>query len=226
LTSPADPNRSTEVVTEVRGQTLELLPERAISWQEASTLLVADTHFGKAATFRRAGLAVPAGTTADALERLDSALGRTGACRVIFLGDLLHAREGRAPSTLDAMAAWRRARAGLDLILVRGNHDRAAGDPPPELTIRCVDPPLTDGPFAFAHLPGSMPGHHLFAGHLHPAVKLVGRGRARARLPCFWFRPDGAVLPAFGDFTGAADVAPLPGDRIWVVTGAQVMPVR
>jgi uncharacterized protein len=226
LNSPSERDRSAEVLTEVRGQTLALLPERAISWTDASTLLVADTHFGKAATFRRTGLAVPTGTTADALDRLDAALARTGASRVIFLGDLLHARVGRAASTLDAMAAWRRAWTGLDLVLVRGNHDRAAGDPPPELTIRCVDPPLVDGPFAFAHFPGAMPGYHLFAGHLHPAVKLVGRGRARARLPCFWFRPGSTVLPAFGDFTGSADVTPLPGDRIWVVTGTQVMPVR
>ena len=41
------------------------LPERAAFWRDASTLLVADCHFGKTASFRRHGLPVPEGSTAD-----------------------------------------------------------------------------------------------------------------------------------------------------------------
>jgi hypothetical protein len=37
----------------VAGEKLGLFAERAIYWPARSTLLVADPHFGKAATFRR-----------------------------------------------------------------------------------------------------------------------------------------------------------------------------
>jgi hypothetical protein len=33
------------------------------------------------------------------------------------------------------------------------------------------------------------------------------------------------VFPAFGEFTGLADVSPEPGDRVWVVVDDVVMPV-
>ena len=40
------------------GEKLVLLPERAIWWAREKTLFIADPHFGKASTFRSAGLAV------------------------------------------------------------------------------------------------------------------------------------------------------------------------
>jgi uncharacterized protein len=211
---------------EVAGQTLRVLPEWALLWEEEATLLLADTHWGKAATFRAAGLGVPRGTTGAGLARLQRALARGSIRRIVFLGDFLHAREGRAPGTLRALLEWRSAAPGLDLLLVRGNHDRGAGDPPPELGIVCVDPPYSAGAFTLAHHPSSTagPGYQL-AGHLHPALRLVGRARQRMRLPCFWFRPYGAVLPAFGDFTGSAIVQPEPGDRVFVIAGEGVMEV-
>ncbi|MBV9772555.1 MAG: ligase-associated DNA damage response endonuclease PdeM [Gemmatimonadetes bacterium] len=198
----------------VRGERLRLLPERTVFWERAATLLVADPHWGKAAAFRAGGIPVPGGTTAEGLARLDTALERTGARRVVYLGDFLHARSGRAPATLDALAEWGRHRAGVEQLLVRGNHDRHAGDPPPELGVACVDPPLAEAPFVFEHHPGASEAGYVLAGHLHPAVRLVGRGRQRERLPCFFFGARGAILPAFGDFTGAAEVAPGPGHRI------------
>jgi len=34
------------------------------------------------------------------------------------------------------------------------------------------------------------------------------------------------VLPAFGEFTGLADIDASPGDRVWVVADGEVIPVR
>ena len=53
-----------------------------------------------------------------------------------------------------------------------------------------------------------------------------GRAFERLRLPCFWFRPRTAVLPAFGEFTGLADVDVEDGDRVWVVAGNDVLAIR
>lgn len=218
--------RRGDLAVEVKGQTLLLLTERAVFWENGSTLLVADTHFGKAATFRRAGLAVPGGTTRNALARLDTAISRTGAQRVIFLGDYLHAPTGRTQRTIDALEDWRRGWSSVDMTLVRGNHDRSAGDPPPGWQIACVDPPLVWQPFAFAHHPGVVPGLIVIAGHLHPSVRLVATGRQRVRLPCFWFRHEMIVLPAFGDFTGSADIRPEPGDRVFVIADGHVIQIN
>jgi DNA ligase-associated metallophosphoesterase len=219
------PSTEGEAEIEVRGERLVLLPERAAYWPGAFTLLVADTHFGKAAAFRAGGYPVPGGTTAANLARLDDALDRTGAGRIVVLGDFLHARQGRAPATLERLVDWRRQRSAVEMVLVRGNHDRGAGDPPRELDIRCVEAPLVEPPFVLAHHPGPSDDGYVLAGHVHPAVKLVGRGRQRERLPCFHFGPRGAVLPAFGDFTGVGEVAPAPGDRVYVIAGGDVIRV-
>ena len=42
------------------------------------------------------------------------------------------------------------------------------------------------------------------AGHIHPSVVLYGTARQSMRLPAFVFGLEGAILPAFGDFTGTA----------------------
>lgn len=208
---------------EVKGEELVLLPERALLWTRAATLLVADAHIGKAAAFRALGVPVPRGTTGGALARLDALLDRTGARRIVFLGDLLHAREGRAPETVQALAEWRARHATTGMILVRGNHDRRAGDPPPEIAIGCLDAPLIEPPFAFVHHPRAVPDHYALAGHLHPAAVMAGPARQRERLACFWLGADVGVLPAFGDFTGVADVNAGPDDRVFVIADEQVL---
>ena len=203
----------------VRGEALVLLPERAVWWERTRTLLIADPHFGKAATFRSAGVPVPGGTTAGTLARIDATIARTDPARLVFLGDFLHAREGKSLAVVNALGAWRESHASLDVVLVRGNHDRRAGDPPAELRIRCVDAPLVETPFAFVHHPVAVPGAYALAGHLHPSATMIGRGRQRDRLPCFWFGAELAVLPAFGEFTGLASIEPVAGDRVFVIAG-------
>jgi DNA ligase-associated metallophosphoesterase len=218
----------TDVEIEIRGERLTLLPERAVHWARERTLFAADTHWGKAAAFRAASLPIPEAMTDDDLARLARMVERTGARRLIVLGDLLHARAGRSPETLGAIAAWRAAHPGLEILLVRGNHDRGAGDPPGGWDVRCVDEPFALPPFVLRHKPGEPAdedgGGYGLAGHLHPAARLTGRGGQGLRLPCFWFQPHGAVLPAFGSFTGMASIAPRPGDRVFVIAGGAVLP--
>jgi DNA ligase-associated metallophosphoesterase len=143
----------------------------------------------------------------------------------VILGDLFHAREGKAPATLAAALAWRARHASLPITLIRGNHDRHAGDPPGELRIDCCDPPCAEPPFVLAHHPFDSPHGYVLAGHVHPSVTLRGVGRQRQRLPCFHFGERRGILPAFGEFTGTADVAVAPGDRVYVVAGERVIEI-
>ena len=45
------------------------------------------------------------------------------------------------------------------------------------------------------------------------------------RLPCFWFGSRYGVLPAFGAFTGTADVLPRRGDQVFVIAEKEVLKV-
>ncbi|MBG6080983.1 DNA ligase-associated metallophosphoesterase [Rubrivivax gelatinosus] len=214
------------VQIEVAGQALVLLPERAAFLPAENALLVADAHLGKAQSFRSLGVPVPAGTTSQTLEALDAALARTGAGQVIFLGDLIHSSRSRTPGTAQAVARWRARHPGLALTLVRGNHDRHAGDPPPDWGIDCVDGPLRFGALALAHEPEPIAGAYVIGGHLHPAASLGGPAHDRLRLPCFHFGHEVGVLPAFGAFTGCATVERRPGDRTWVVVDDSLRPLH
>jgi uncharacterized protein len=207
---------SGEATMDIVGERLVLMPERSALWERRKTLLVADPHVGKAAAFRAAGVPVPRGTTTETLRRLDAALTRSDATRIVFLGDFLHAREGRAPETLRVWHEWRVERSHIEMVLVRGNHDRRAGDPPTELDIRCEDL-LIEPPFVFAHHPIASDLGYVIAGHIHPGARLRGPARQSLRLPCFWFGARTGVLPAFGEFTGLADIDVVEGDRVWVV---------
>ncbi len=207
------------------GTELWLLADKALYWPEQRALLIADIHFGKAAAYRRLGQPVPHGTTAANLQRLDALLARYPAREIIFLGDFLHAPESRSEATLAALRQWRHVRPELRLTLVRGNHDQRAGDPPGDLAVEVVDEPLLRGPFALQHEPHPHPTHAVLAGHLHPAFCLQGKGRQRLRLPCFSIEARVSLLPAFGEFTGAVEIDPAPGRRLFVVGGDGVWAV-
>lgn len=209
---------------EIAGERVRLSPLRVLYLPAHDTLVVADLHWGKAATFRAQGVPLPPGTTRSDLERLSTALSEFHASRLIVIGDMLHARAGRHERTLQAVADWRVAHSQLEMVLVRGNHDAHAGDPPAALNIRCVDGPLLVGAFACAHHPAIHASHYVLAGHLHPHVQLRGRGRQSLRLPCFVFRERDAVLPAFTAFTGTGAYEALHGDRVFAVAGDEIVP--
>ena len=205
----------------IAGETLILTSQRAAVWPARRTLLIADAHFGKAASFRARGVPVPEETTQANLDALDSLVAAHGVTRIVFLGDFMHAREAHAPATLASLRRWRAHHHALRLVLIAGNHDAHAGAPPADLGFECVQAPFLDGPFALCHHPAPVTDKYVLAGHLHPAYRLSGRNDA-VRLPCFWFSPSVGVLPAFGDFTGARVISPQTGDRVYVSAGNRV----
>lgn len=208
----------------VAGEKVVMLREKALYWPREATLFVADFHLGKAAAFRSAGIPMPSGTTTDNVMRLASAIASTGAKRVVFLGDFLHAKASKAKSTEETFGAWRAKHSAVDLVLVRGNHDTSAGDPREDWNIECVEEGAVLGPFIANHHPEAKRGGYVLAGHIHPAVRLSGDGDS-VRLPCFWFAPRVGVLPAFGAFTGSAVVRPREGDRVFVIADGEVISV-
>lgn len=207
------------------GVAVVLRPDCSIYLPSEQTLIVADVHWGKAAAFRAQGVPVPHGTTRAGLARLDAAITDSGASQLIVLGDLWHARAGMAPVTVQTIQTWRDTRRALPITLVRGNHDYHAGDPPASLGITCVDAPLVLGPFALCHHPGDCDAGYVLAGHVHPVTKLFGRGRQKLTLPCFAFGERGALLPAFGEFTGGGMIDQRDFTEVYVIADDTVLPI-
>ena len=208
------------------GHDFNLLAERALHWIDQSALIIADAHFGKAASFRAAGVPVPAGTTSANLQQLDRALRISAAERLIILGDFLHARDGRSDSTMSLLEKWRLHHANLHIVLVRGNHDQHAGDPPADWRVQCVDEPWLHAGMALCHEPCLHKRCPVIAGHVHPCVRLHDVDGSGHRASCFLFRKRQVIMPAFGSFTGAHLIRAQRGDRVFVVGPDEVVEAR
>lgn len=204
------------------GETVHLLAERAVYWPAAETLFIADTHWGKAATFRAASIPIPGGTTAADLARLSRVLHRTAARRLVILGDMLHAREGRCVQTFETIARWRGEWDHVEMLLVEGNHDRKAGSPPSDWAIPVCHGPHCEGPFVWQHEPVPHEAGTVLAGHIHPTIRMQGRAKTSARLPCFHLSESVLTLPAFSGFAGGVVIRPQHQDRVFGIVEQSV----
>jgi uncharacterized protein len=205
------------------GEPVDLLPSGAMHLVSHQSLLIADAHIGKASSFRQLGVPVPSGTTLETLDAITQDLQATQAARLIFLGDFLHSKHAHTLSTQSSLTDWRTRHATLPMLLVRGNHDDRAGDPPASLGFEVVDEPYLLGAFALCHHPQTTAGHYVLAGHWHPCITLHGKARERLRLPCFWLgdaaqHPTG-ILPAYGSFTGMHPIERRETDAVYAVAG-------
>ncbi len=163
---------------------------------EHSALLVADLHLEKGSAYAAGGQLLPPYDTRKTLARLAAAIAETKVRTVIALGDSFHdmGADHRIHDDDAGMLAGL-VRSVEDWVWIEGNHDP---EPPARFGGRTL-PDLSLGALTLRHEPlaGAAPGE--ICGHLHPAAKVVGRGR---RLRCF--ATDGArmILPAFGAYAG------------------------
>lgn len=211
------------VSIEWQGESLDLLPDRAVFWHKEKTLYIADTHFGKAATFRKVGIPVSEHTTAEDCLRLSQLVEETAAEKLIILGDFLHARAGRAQPVRNQLFDWRDQHRELSIVLIRGNHDQQSGDPWPELNIECMADPTEAESWDLRHLPVDSPTRPFMAGHLHPGYRLSGTGRDTLRNPCFVVGEERIILPAFGGFTGLKNMTLEPSEKLYLTNGKEII---
>lgn len=203
----------------IAGESLLLLPERALYWPRKRILIVADLHLGKGSVLRRAGVAVPRGASRDDLASLGTLLLRTGAQRLLVLGDFFHAAPPEDDPVLTDLEAFRARHPDLAVEILRGNHDRGVGPLPAHWQFSWHNGSQLEAPFVFSHHPEPDPRGYLLSGHLHPVLRL-GDGRDSVRLPVFWFSPRRrcGVLPSFGRLTGGYAVQPAPDDQLVAIT--------
>jgi metallophosphoesterase superfamily enzyme len=124
-----------------------------VFWIRRNTLIVADLHLGKSASLRAGSIPIPQGTTAEDLERINRILERTGAERLLILGDVLHSKNARKNLRSQQIALWRSTWNELLVTVVRGNHDVQAGNLPEQIRFVYSEDLLFEAPFAFSHQP-------------------------------------------------------------------------
>lgn len=210
----------------LQGQEMVLYPGGGLYWPLTDTLIVADLHLGKGAAFRNRGQApIPSGSTQATLRKLTGLVTLSGARKILVLGDLWHAREGCDEETLQSLGGFLSSHPDLEMVLIEGNHDRRSGCPEEELGVVRLET-LNIGPFEFMHEPRRGKSGYAMAGHVHPAVRLLGGARVSHRFPCLWASEQCAILPAFGEFTGCQVINPGVGDGVWLVTESLVKELR
>lgn len=140
------------------GENFTLLADRAMLWPRRKMLIVADTHFGKDALFQARGIPVPNDVTSNDLQRLSALLDGTESRELLILGDFFHGKESNDAEMTRALHDWRGKHAQVTMTIVRGNHDKHAGDPCDSLCIDCLNTLRFDS-IKFQHAPsGGCPG--------------------------------------------------------------------
>ncbi len=184
----------------VDNQTWQLLPEKAIYWKEKKTLILSDVHLGKSGHFRKSGIPAPPDLNEENQTRMKLLIENHKPERLLILGDLFHSCANREWFRFEE---WRSQFSDLHIHLIKGNHDSLHDSFYAQADLKVTEWLREDG-FCFVHHPTAeyQTDEILVGGHVHPGIKLSGKGRQALRLPCFFFSDATIILPAFGTFTG------------------------
>ncbi|WAC39546.1 metallophosphoesterase [Pedobacter sp. SL55] len=106
---------------EIRGEELILDEERALYLPNEKLLAISDLHLGKAAHFRKAGLAIPNTVSKSDLDRLGNLLKKYRPKTLLINGDMFHSEHN---TEIDEFAKWKENFSEVGFLLVKGNHDR------------------------------------------------------------------------------------------------------
>jgi uncharacterized protein len=202
---------------------VELLPHRALYWRAKEILLIADLHLGKINHFRKSGVPVPLKANDRNVTLLLEIIQALKPMRVIFLGDLFHSHYNEEWEVLGQLI---RHFSTISFELVLGNHDILSKHQYAKHGI-VLHTELHQAPFLFTHHPiEEYEGEEYnLAGHIHPGARLIGKAKQQVMLPCFYFGRRQGILPAFGAFTGLAQVRPKKNDQIFVIVDDKILKV-
>lgn len=176
-------------------------PSGALFLPDMKMLVVSDLHLEKGSSFARRGQLIPPYDTGATLDMLAAVIARYQPKIIISLGDSFHDAKASERLPTPYVLRLRSLMQHCDWHWITGNHDpeRPAGLPGD-----CVEE-LAVGPLMFRHEPSRGQTRGEISGHLHPAARIVRRGRS-VRRPCFASDGQRLIMPAFGAYTGALNV--------------------
>lgn len=204
---------------------VEVLPDawldhrRALWLPTPRALVVADLHWGYAASHRATGNLLPRWGDEQLAATLDALATDYAPAEWIWLGDVLHARAG-APAAEAYLA-----RSPVPVRVILGNHDRgwtAAGTGVRELVRgRCF---LHHGDAATAVPPDSIE----IIGHHHPAFVWRDGAGARLKFPALVASPTRLILPALSPWAAGTDWSNklASGEQLWAITTRRIVPLN
>lgn len=220
----------------ILNQQFWLTGDRTLFWEEEKALIVSDLHFGKTGHFRKSGIAVPQSVYKEDLQRLVVQIQHFQPEQLIIVGDMFHSHANRE---LELFLKWRGDLSGLEIQLIRGNHDILKEDWYEKAGIRLSQTTLSMNRFHFVHdiadlekmgdaseehACSSLP--YFFSGHIHPGIRIQGMGKQSLCFPCFYFGKEYAVLPAFSRFSGIALIAPEKEEQVFAIVNNAVMQLQ
>ncbi|TXD81959.1 ligase-associated DNA damage response endonuclease PdeM [Subsaximicrobium wynnwilliamsii] len=198
----------------IEGEVLALTSLRAMYWEKEQALVASDLHIGKSAHFRRHGIPISAKVQQKDLQRLEFLVSHYQAKKLIVVGDLFHAEVN---TDMADFKHWRNQNLDLEIILIKGNHDRLKDDIYEAYQISCCQKELLMPPFQFIHEPKASRQFSI-SGHLHPGVRIKQKGRPQIKLPCYEVSATQLILPAFSEFTGLAMSRAKKGKQFYAFT--------
>ncbi|CAN5362794.1 ligase-associated DNA damage response endonuclease PdeM [soil metagenome] len=208
----------------LKSEELYLVPERALWWAASKTLILSDLHLGKATHFNKHGMALPNLHSHKDLELICILAEGLEAERLLILGDVFHSSYNTEFQLLNSLA---KRLCTQQIEIVQGNHDILDQKYYADAGLILHTTPLIEGPFIFVHDVKELKNvnHDLYpiSGHIHPGIRLYGKGRQSLRLPCFYFGERYAVLPAYGSLTGLHTVRhESDQDKIYGIAGEKI----
>lgn len=207
----------------IREEELILDNERAIFLPQQHLLAISDLHLGKAAHFRKSGIAVSNEVSKNDLARLSTLLLKYQPETLLINGDMFHSDYN---SEIDEFATWKKAFSTIEFVLVKGNHDKQKEGIYTALDITIYENSYFTNTLCFTHDAAKVSlAHYVIGGHIHPGINLRGPAKQRLKLPCFYFGKDYGILPAFSYFTGLQILTPEPTDEVYAITPTQVVKV-
>ena len=198
-----------------------LHPTGATYWVEQEVLLIADVHLGKVSHFRKHGSAVPVDAINGNFEKMNQLLKEFDPEHVVFMGDLFHSSRNLE---WDLFKDWT-TQIDNQIHLIAGNHDIISPILYEKLGIS-VHAQVKVADFLLTHHPETDQAEFNICGHIHPGYKMRGPGRQSLKLSCFFLGQNRLILPAFGEFTGNYFMEPQEKERIFAITGKEVILVN
>ncbi len=177
-------------------------------------------HFGKITHFRKNGIGIPRGAEVKNWDILATLLLNKDLKTVYFLGDLFHSTyNSECEDFIDLLSNFNHLR----FVLIEGNHDIIEPSFYKRARIEIFQR-LKFGPFLLTH---EWEETHLYnlSGHIHPGIKMKGKGMPSLRLPCFFFEEKKGLMPAFGQFTGLHILKPKKSDKIFIILEDKIIPI-
>lgn len=186
----------------IKGESFVLNNLRAMYWSRERALIASDLHIGKSAHFRKHGIPISVNVQHNDLERLSFLVAHYQPEKLIVVGDLFHAEVN---TDMNLFKLWREQHSDLEIILIKGNHDRLDDRIYKSFDIVCCNKELYLAPFKFIHEPKLTTAEAFtVSGHIHPGIRITSKTKQHIKLPCFEVSSSQLILPAFSEFTGLA----------------------